>query len=186
MASTSSQSSPRKINYDVFLSFRGEKIEDLLRIIKESRFAIVVFFKDYACLEEIATIMECQQRYDEKILQCGAYKLNVRHQTGSFAESFAKHEEDYKNVTGKVKRWRDALTEACRCSLSGYHLKDGYDGRHSSPFVEACIALMKLIFVYIKFDDEDIGRPIANYFGVEGDTANVTLLTKLHFLSFVA
>nr|GLL49653.1 TMV resistance protein N-like [Ipomoea trifida] len=88
--------------------------------------------------------MECQQRYDEKILQCGAYKLNVRHQTRSFAESFAKHEEDYKNVTGKVKRWRDALTEACRCSLSGYHLKDEYDGRHSSPFVEACIALMKI------------------------------------------
>ncbi|XP_031113538.1 protein disulfide isomerase-like 1-4 [Ipomoea triloba] len=31
----------------------------------------------------------------------------------------------------------------------------------------------KLIFVYIKIDDEDVGRPVANYFGVEGDTAKI-------------
>ncbi|XP_019175850.1 PREDICTED: TMV resistance protein N-like [Ipomoea nil] len=165
MASTSSSSTPRKIEYDVYLSFRGEdtrktfvdhlykqllqkeintfkddkglekgrEITELLPIIKESRSAIVVFSKDYAsskwCLEEIATIMECQQQYGEEIMIPIFYDVEPRevgNQTASFGESFAKHEERFQDDKPRVERWKEALKKASE--ISGYHLKNDFNG----------------------------------------------------------
>ena len=52
---------------------RGEEIRPgLLKAIEKSRSSIVVFSKKYAdsrrCLEELATIMECKQKYGQIVL----------------------------------------------------------------------------------------------------------------------
>ena len=44
----------------------------------------------------------------------------VRYQRGSFAEAFAKHENQFRD--DDVKTWRAALTEVA--NLSGWHLED--------------------------------------------------------------
>ncbi|XP_019152236.1 PREDICTED: uncharacterized protein LOC109149060 isoform X4 [Ipomoea nil] len=111
---------------------KGHRIEKLHQIIRESQFAVVVFSQDYAsakwCLEEIATIMECQQKYGEEIVIPIFYDVEpsvVRNQTESFAESFKRHEE--KNTEkAKVERWKEALKKAGKSS--GYHLQNDFNG----------------------------------------------------------
>lgn len=36
---------------------------------------------------------------------------------------------------------------------------------------------MQLIFVYVDIDNEEVGKPVADYFGVTGDAEKVTFLT---------
>lgn len=51
---------------------------------------------------------------------------NVRKQNGSFAEAFARHEERLKVDKEKVKKWREALTEAA--NSSGWDLRNVANG----------------------------------------------------------
>ena len=46
---------------------------------------------------------------------------HVRHQTGSLAEAFAKHEEMYRKM-GKVVKWREALIELA--TISGWDTRN--------------------------------------------------------------
>ncbi|TYI03299.1 hypothetical protein ES332_A11G328600v1 [Gossypium tomentosum] len=48
----------------------------------------------------------------------GVDPRDVRNQRGSFADAFAKHEENFKHELEKVKTWRSALTAAA--NLSGW------------------------------------------------------------------
>ncbi|XP_076932791.1 TMV resistance protein N-like [Bidens hawaiensis] len=78
---------------------KGERIsEQLIRSIKDSRFHIIVFSKNYAssswCLDELVQIMDCQ-----KTMEQTAYPIffdveptEVRHQSGAFGKAFAEHE----------------------------------------------------------------------------------------------
>lgn len=34
---------------------------------------------------------------------------------------------------------------------------------------------MQIIFIYVEIDNEDVGKPVAEYFGVSGDGPNVSL-----------
>lgn len=34
---------------------------------------------------------------------------------------------------------------------------------------------MQLIFVFVNIDDEDVGKPVADYFGATGDSPKVTI-----------
>lgn len=36
---------------------------------------------------------------------------------------------------------------------------------------------MQIIFVYVDIDNEEVGKPVADYFGVTGDAPKVTFLT---------
>ena len=106
---------------------RGEEIQpELLKAIEESRSSIVVFSQNYAdsrwCLEELATIMECRQKYGQIVWPI-FYHVDpgdVRKQTGSFGNGFTEHEKNWKN---KVQRWREALIEAG--NISGFHIEVG-------------------------------------------------------------
>ncbi|KAK9993252.1 hypothetical protein SO802_022955 [Lithocarpus litseifolius] len=107
---------------------RGKSIApELLKAIKESRFAIVILSRNYAsstwCLDELVEIIRCMKEMEMTILPI-FYKVDpsdVRNQKGTFAKAFAKHEERLKN-TEKVKTWRDALSEVA--NIAGWHSQD--------------------------------------------------------------
>ncbi|XP_052878053.1 disease resistance protein RPV1-like [Gossypium arboreum] len=112
-------------NIDTFVDSeklrRGDEIsEALLTAIQGSRVSVIVFSKDYAsskwCLAELVKIMDCNKWIVPVFY--GVDPRDVRNQRGSFAEAFAKHEENFKHELEKVKTWRSALTAAGK--LSGW------------------------------------------------------------------
>ncbi|KAL6182782.1 hypothetical protein ACLB2K_044195 [Fragaria x ananassa] len=98
-ASSSSGSVTPPYRHDVFLSFRGW------------------------CLDELVRILECQKSKQQVVIPV-FYKVDpahVRHQIGSFGEAFAglKYNKD------KIPRWRAALTQVA--NLSGWTYVNGYE-----------------------------------------------------------
>ena len=106
---------------------RGKSIlSELLKAIEESRFAIIIFSKNYAssrwCLDELAKIVRCREEKGLTILPI-FYDVDpseVRNQTETFGQAFNKH-KDKENIK-KVETWRDALKEVA--NISGWHLQD--------------------------------------------------------------
>ncbi|XP_050255236.1 TMV resistance protein N-like [Quercus robur] len=52
---------------------------------------------------------------------------DVRNQTGTFAEAFAKHEERFKETIADVEKWRVALTKVA--NAAGWDLRDQYQAK---------------------------------------------------------
>ena len=102
---------------------RGERISPLLlNAIEESRVSIIIFSDNYVfsgwCLDELAKIIECVKVMGHKALLVfyNVDPSHVRHQSGSLAEAFAKHERMYREKMEKVVKWREALTELATIS----------------------------------------------------------------------
>ncbi|RXI04301.1 hypothetical protein DVH24_038575 [Malus domestica] len=119
--------------YDAFMSFTGEGVSKFFRdtlctefkkIERENqRTAITILEENYAssswALDELELILESHGK--RKTVLPIFYNVDpsdVRNQTGSFAEAFAKHEETYKDDPDKIRRWRAALTQVAT-SLGG-------------------------------------------------------------------
>nr|XP_008378508.2 TMV resistance protein N [Malus domestica] len=120
---------------------RGENITDeLVEAIKRSRIAVVVFSKRYAdsrwCLEELEKIVECRATMGQILLPI-FYDVDpseVRHQTGSFATAFGKHEECFDG--DMVQRWRSAFTLAANLAGGNLRNTDGYEGKFIRKVVD--------------------------------------------------
>ncbi|KAH0733932.1 hypothetical protein KY285_009639 [Solanum tuberosum] len=107
----------------------GRSISDELpKAIEESKFGIVIFSKSYAlskwCLYELTHIIKCRKELDQIVIPIfyNVDPSDVHHQTQTFAESFSKHEEKFKDDIEKIQRWRDAFAESGK--ISGYHLQN--------------------------------------------------------------
>ncbi|XP_030513578.2 TMV resistance protein N-like [Rhodamnia argentea] len=106
--------------------------------IEHSRMYIVVFSENYAesrwCMKELVQILEWKNKRKQRMLPI-FYQMKpgeVRGQKQSYEEALAKHAIDY--GTYKVKKWREALTEAA--NVNGKHLLDGNRDGWISSIVE--------------------------------------------------
>ncbi|KAI6695181.1 hypothetical protein NL676_022891 [Syzygium grande] len=95
--------------------------------IEQSFMYVVVFSENYAeswwCLKELVQILERKNRRKQPMLPI-FYQVEpgkVRGQKQSYEEALTKHEIEFGKR--KVKKWRDALSEAA--NVNGMHLRDG-------------------------------------------------------------
>ncbi|KAG7941013.1 hypothetical protein I3843_16G016500 [Carya illinoinensis] len=135
---------------------------ELLEAIKKTSMAVIVFSRDYAsstwCLEELATIMECRKEMEMRVLPIFYHvdPSDVRHQRGTFADAFAKHEIRFEKDLENVRKWRNALNEVA--SLSGRHLQKGPE----SEFIETIVnVIFRELSDELSIVDED------NLIGIE-------------------
>ena len=102
---------------------RGTEISpSLLKAIKGSKIAVVIFSEHYAdsewCLEELSKIVDCMEKRGQTVIPV-FYKVepaHVRHQKDKFGEAF--EEVRKKSTADEVKSWRAALKAVA--NLSGY------------------------------------------------------------------
>ena len=111
---------------------KGKNIKDEIEkaILYESKISIIVFSKNYAlstwCLNELVMILEHMKSSQHIVLPVfyDVDPIQIKNQTGSYAEAFAKHEESFKSEMTMVQRWRAALKEVA--DLGGMVLQDRY------------------------------------------------------------
>ena len=105
---------------------------ELLKAIRGSKISIIVFSKNYAsstwCLDELVDILQCKKTRGQLVLPIfyDVDPSDVRKQTGSFAEAFARHAERFVAEIEKLEIWKAALTEVA--DISGWDLQNGTDG----------------------------------------------------------
>ncbi|XP_037494761.1 disease resistance protein RML1A isoform X4 [Jatropha curcas] len=99
---------------------RGEEIEPaILKAIEDSHISVIIFSKNYAsspwCLDEVVKIFQCKDEFGQKVIPVFYHvdPTDVYNQTGSFAEDFAKHDQDFKD---RVQNWRVVLSRAAYIS----------------------------------------------------------------------
>ncbi|XP_042948558.1 disease resistance protein RPV1-like isoform X2 [Carya illinoinensis] len=130
---------------------RGENIStELQNAIHGSKISIVVLSKGYAdskwCLNELVEIMYCAKIRGQTLLPVFYHvdPSDIRKQTGTFADAFARHEELFHNDMERVKGWREALREAS--SRSGWDIKEvanGYESRLIDQIVKEVSSKLK-------------------------------------------
>ncbi|RVW12096.1 Toll/interleukin-1 receptor-like protein [Vitis vinifera] len=145
----------RTFRDDEGLERGGEIQPSLLKAIEDSMISVVVFSQNYAhskwCLDELDKIMKRQ------LVLPIFYHMdpsNVRKQTGSFGEAFARYGEVTEE---RVLRWREALTKAA--NSSGWHVQDGYETVAIQKIVQEICHLIS-VKKPLDLDDKLIGMDL--------------------------
>jgi len=100
---------------------KGDEISPaLIKAIEDSHVSIVVFSENYAsskwCLCELIKILDCKKSLAQIVIPV-FYNIDpshVRKQTGSYEQTFVKHEGE-----PNCNKWKAALTEAA--NLAGWN-----------------------------------------------------------------
>ncbi|KAF5815048.1 putative TIR domain, P-loop containing nucleoside triphosphate hydrolase [Helianthus annuus] len=131
---------------------KGEKISDeLIRSIKDSKFYIIVFSKNYAssswCLDELVKIMECQKTNEHTAFPVfyDVEPTEVRKQSGPVEKAFEKHKEEE-----SAEKWKKALREAA--DLAGWELKNIFDGHEAKLITK----MVEEISLELRFTDSSV------------------------------
>ncbi|XP_040946515.1 disease resistance protein RPV1 isoform X3 [Gossypium hirsutum] len=134
---------------------RGNNIKDEIEkaILHDSKISIVVFSKNYAastwCLNELVMILE-HKKSSKHIVLPVFYDVDpsqVKNQTGSYAEAFTQHEQNFKSETNMVQRWRNALKEVA--AIGGMVLQDRHESQFIQDIVKEVQNKLHLISLYV-------------------------------------
>ncbi|KEH19866.1 TIR-NBS-LRR type disease resistance protein, putative [Medicago truncatula] len=153
---------PLKQTHEVLLSFRGEDTHKTFKSHLNSalrRLDIKTYIEDnlvrgdeisQPLLKAIDEILECRKNKGQMILPV-FYEVDpfhVRHQLGSYAEAFIKHEQRFGSTMNVLQKWRDALGEAANHSGTEAELVEEI----------AMDVLQKLKHVYVRDLDHQITK----------------------------
>lgn len=144
------------INEDEEGLLRGEEVTPpaLVKAIKESSMAIIVFSENYVA-SSLCYIVESFQPYHQFILPVyyDVDPSDVRHQRGTYGEVLARLEEEEEKLKGnnkeKVRTWRNALFRVA--NLSGWNFKLGYPVPTSLIFLPLFMVSGTFKFDYFNF-----------------------------------
>ncbi|KAL5818227.1 hypothetical protein ACOSQ4_022069 [Xanthoceras sorbifolium] len=110
---------------------KGDEISSsLANAIRSSSLSIIIFSKDYAssswCLNELLEILECNNTRGHIILPVFYHvsPCDIRKQTGTYGEAFAKHKKCFKKMKDRVQKWRAALAQVANLSGWDFHQHD--------------------------------------------------------------
>ncbi|XP_048228736.1 disease resistance protein RPV1 isoform X1 [Ricinus communis] len=115
---------------------------DLLKAIEGSKIAVVVISQNYAssswCLDELVKIIECKEIKGQSVFPIfhDVDPLQVKDQTGSFAQVLAEYEKD-DSMVEKAQRWRVALTKVAL--IDGWNSRDWPDDHKLTEEVSGAI-----------------------------------------------
>lgn len=125
---------------------RGRYISpQLLQAIEDSSCSIVILSPNYAsstwCLDELVKILDCMATRGQVVIPIFYHvdPSDVRKQTGSFGEAFARHELNLKDEMERVNGWRTALKDVS--SLAGL---DSRNYRDDAKFTRDIVAEVSL------------------------------------------
>nr|XP_015866434.2 TMV resistance protein N-like [Ziziphus jujuba var. spinosa] len=97
----------------------------LLQAMKNSRLFIIILSTNYVasnwCLDQLVHILECGGTSVTTKVFPIFYNVDssmFQHQTNSYENAFAAHEENYEHNPEKVERWRSALAEVGNLPVS--------------------------------------------------------------------
>ncbi|TYG77534.1 hypothetical protein ES288_D03G202500v1 [Gossypium darwinii] len=131
---------------------RGNNIKDEIEkaILHHSKISIVVFSKNYAastwCLNELVIILE-HKKSSKHIVLPVFYDVDlsqVKNQTGSYAEAFTQHEQNFESV---VQTWRNALKEVA--DIGCMVLQDRHESQFIQDIVKEVQNKLHLISLYV-------------------------------------
>jgi hypothetical protein len=96
---------------------RGETIEPALwKAIKESRFSVIIFSRDYAssqwCLDDLVKIVQCMKEMGHTVLPV-FYDVDP---SETYEKVFVEHEQNFKENLEKVQIWKDCLSTVTNLS----------------------------------------------------------------------